>query len=498
MDPTYLILIAAATLVSEDLTLAATGALVARGEIGFAQGVIACAAGIFAGDMLLYAAGRACRKGLLRWPRAAGLLARGSGWLRGRQAFGAVLMSRFTPGLRLPIYFAAGFLPTRPLAFAFYFLAAALVWTPLIVGFAETVSSIGWMAAGSMAAAWWILRSALARRGLPWVRKFAWEFWPAWLAYLPLAPFFCYLALRYRSLTVFTAANPGIPTGGLAGESKTSILNSLSESPDLVAEFRAIEAGPLSHRLDAAGVFGEWPVVLKPDVGERGRDVAIVRTEEELTEYLAGHPARALVQRYVEGPEFGLFYYRFPGEARGHILSITEKRLPSVTGDGVSTVRELIESDARAALLLQTYLRSVRRAEGDVPGDGERVPLVEVGSHCRGAIFLDGTGLCTRELLDAVDAVSRRFPGFHFGRFDVRAASVEALRNGRFRILELNGVSAEAAHIYDPRTSVWVAYRSLCRQWRLAFAIGDANRKRGARPARLRELIAVLWRHRKS
>ena len=51
-------LIAAATLISEDLTCIAVGLLVARGSIGFLPGTLACFLGIFVGDMLLYAAGR--------------------------------------------------------------------------------------------------------------------------------------------------------------------------------------------------------------------------------------------------------------------------------------------------------------------------------------------------------------------------------------------------------------------------------------------------------
>ena len=65
-------------------------------------------------------------------------------------------------------------------------------------------------------------------------------------------------------------------------------------------------------------------------------------------------------------------------------------------------------------------------------------------------------------------------------------------------MLELNGVSAEATHIYDPKTSLFAAYRTLFTQWRLAFAIGAANRARGHRPLRLREVIALLGHRRRA
>jgi len=43
-----------------------------------------------------------------------------------------------------------------------------------------------------------------------------WEFWPAWVFYFPVAVNYLWLAIRYRSFTLPTAANPGIFSGGLS------------------------------------------------------------------------------------------------------------------------------------------------------------------------------------------------------------------------------------------------------------------------------------------
>jgi len=80
----------------------------------------------------------------------------------------------------------------------------------------------------------------------------------------------------------------------------------------------------------------------------------------------------------------------------------------------------------------------------------------------------------------------------------VRSESVEAFRRGRFRVIELNGVTSEATSIYDPRHGLVHAYRTLFAQWRLAFAIGAENRERGVRPARLGELARAIGRYRRS
>jgi hypothetical protein len=61
----------------------------------------------------------------------------------------------------------------------------------------------------------------------------------------------------------------------------------------------------------------------------------------------------------------------------------------------------------------------------DIPAPGEAVQLVEVGSHCRGSVFLDGSRLKTEALEDAIDRITQRHPGFFFGRYDIRAVSMK-------------------------------------------------------------------------
>jgi hypothetical protein len=232
--------------------------------------------------------------------------------------------------------------------------------------------------------------------------------------------------------------------------------------------------------------------VLKPDVGERGKDVAIIRNEADFSRYFASPRGRTIAQKYVDGMEFGIFYYRYPGEAEGHLFSITEKRFPTIAGDGTSTIRELVLRDERAVCLADLYLSRLRRSPDDVPRIGESVPLAELGSHCRGAIFLNGTMLATAALRSAVDSIAQGVPGFYFGRFDVRSQSVEALQRGEFKILELNGVTAEATHIYDPAVSFFEAYRVLFQQWRIAFEIGAKNRQRCHLPMTIGEFVRLV------
>ena len=88
-------------------------------------------------------------------------------------------------------------------------------------------------------------------------------------------------------------------------------------------------------------------------------------------------------------------------------------------GDGRSTLEELILADERAVCLPHVHARVHAAELHRVPARGESVPLVEIGSHCRGAVFFDATHLVNPAIEAAVDAVAQGFGGFYFGRFDV-------------------------------------------------------------------------------
>lgn len=125
-----------------------------------------------------------------------------------------------------------------------------------------------------------------------------------------------------------------------------------------------------------------------------------------------------------------------------------------------------------------------------MPGDGKRVRLVEAGNHAQGCIFLDGLRLHSDALERRVDEISRKLSEFYIGRYDIRYSSEELLRKGHgFRIVELNGAASGATNIYDARTPLWEAYRTLFRQRELVFEIGVANRARGVRPVSVWALL---------
>jgi hypothetical protein len=300
---------------------------------------------------------------------------------------------------------------------------------------------------------------------------------------------------------LFTAVNPAMPAGGLWGESKSDILRGLSATPEHVARFALIEpADGAEACLDAARQFMadnglDYPVVLKPDMGLRGRDVAVVGSDDEFLAYIEQASQPTIVQEHVGGHEFGIFYIRYPNEDRGRIFSVTEKRPAFVVGDGKRTLEELILDDDRAVCIAHIYFEQNGDRLSSIPAAGEQVQLGEIGAHARGFIFRDGNWVVTPALEMAIDRVSRRYEGFYFGRYDIRTPCVEDLLRGRnFKAIELNGVSSEATEVYDPKHNVLETYRIFFRQWRHAFAIAAQNAGNGTAPATLGDVVRLATR----
>ena len=305
--------------------------------------------------------------------------------------------------------------------------------------------------------------------------------------YVPVLFKYMSLAIRYRSFSLPMLANPGMHTGGLIGESKFETLAQLSQChSELVADTHFIPFHSPQQQLSAVGKLVaenrlRFPLVFKPDVGQRGAGFKVIRSLEDARAYVDRFPRDLLAQQYVPGPyEAGIFYFRFPNEDRGRIFAITEKVFPFIEGDGRHTFEELIRRDNRASILASIYLERFATERSRIVAAGETIRLVEAGNHCQGAIFLDGRRLYSPKLEQAIDRISRSIPGFFVGRYDLRYASVAALQAGEgFQIVELNGVASEATSIYDPSNSLWNAYRTLFQQWEIIFAIADQNRKRG-------------------
>lgn len=512
---------ACGTFILEDATSIACGVLVAEGKMDLAVAYLGVAAGIVIGDLGLYAIGRICGKRLVKWGwLSVGKMDRAHWWFE-RNVVTAVVLSRIVPGARTPTYLAAGVFAANIWKFLATAIVASLAWTALlmwiVVSLGDTVlprlGAFKWPLAVLGIVAFVCVQTWLIRRGNSELDKSGtgkqepvvsfFEFWPPWLFYIPVGIRYAYLALKHRGLMLPMNVNPSIHSSGVARESKSQILSLVSPAHrDTVAPWIAVarRAGAvddaLLDRIDELLRRGgvSWPLVAKPDVGQRGAGVRPVRTRAELRWYLERFPAgeTLILQELVpwEG-EAGVMYFRLPGSSRAFVPSITLKKFPHVVGDGKSTLRELILADPRAKRISNIYLTRHRARLGWIVPAGKKFKLVFSGNHCQGTIFRNGTRHATPAMIAAFDRIARSMPEFHFGRFDVRFRDLESLKRGEgFRIVEINGAAGEATHIWDARMTLCGAWRALFRQLDVLFEIGARNRRRGFAPIALRAFIS--------
>lgn len=510
-DAAHALLIFGLTFVLEDVAVLGAALLVVNSMVSLPWAAGGSFAGIWFGDLGLYFLALQFGRPVLQKPwfrRFAGMnidLGKSEGWFQSHGTL-AILISRMIPGTRLPTYLAAGLLKVPAGRFVAVTAGACMVWVAGLFWFSYHIgmmvssafqmfrSEAAKLFACALLAAiiGWPFRRLLKRISFAApaakLRKIVrWEFWPMHVFYVPVLLKYVSLAIRYRSFGLPTLANPGMHTGGLIGESKFETLAQLGRChPRFVADTHLVPFHSPEQQLAAverlvAENALRFPLVFKPDVGQRGAGFKVIHSLEDAGAYVGRFPRDLLVQRYVPGPyEVSIFYYRFPNEDKGRIFAITEKVFPVIQGDSRHTLEELIDRDSRASIVADIYLERFAGDRGRILAAGETIRLVEAGNHCQGAIFLDGRRLRSVKLEETIDRISRSVPGFFVGRYDLRYASEESLQAGQgFQIVELNGVSSEATSIYDPANSLWNAYRTLFKQWEIIFAIADQNRKRG-------------------
>lgn len=330
-----------------------------------------------------------------------------------------------------------------------------------------------------------------------WLAKWtAWEFFPWWLANVPVYGFWLWFAARARHLVFFSNVNPSIPLGGAMGESKHDILSLLGQ--EILPKTIFVPGGETIDNvliaIENAGIG--FPLIAKPDVGERGFLVKKIASPEALEEHLGRYPVHFILQEFLTLPlEMTVLYHRFPDSRRFGITSVCVKEFLSVTGDGSSSVRRLMQQQLRAELQLRRFERESPEILERVPAAGETLLLEPIGNHCRGTKFLNGNHLIDPALEAAFETVCAQLPGVLYGRFDLKCESLEALKRGEFKVMELNGVLGEPAHVYDPSFGMWRAYRDFYRHWRLLFDLSRAQVRLGVQPTRHGEALQFIRRY---
>ena len=167
-----------------------------------------------------------------------------------------------------------------------------------------------------------------------------------------------------------------------------------------------------------------------------------------------------------------------------------------MTGDGVSNIRTLLAQSERAKLQMTALEKKFGKHLDDVLPKGEYENLQPIGNHCLGTKFLSGQHLINADLVKIFDEIATEVEGFNFGRFDLKVSSIEDLYAGRnIKVMELNGVTSEPGHIYDPNFSLLNAYRDTMKSMKTSCSVSMENMKNGARVTPFWEMFKLLRSH---
>lgn len=300
-----------------------------------------------------------------------------------------------------------------------------------------------------------------------WHKLTHWEYWPSYIVYLPAFFLWVYLAFKFRSLTFFKHANPGIKNGGLFGDSKMDIYSMLPKKlypkTILIKDVETIDFEKIIKENNLS-----FPIIIKPDVGCRGKGVFLVNNIEEVKVNLQSYKSKPfLIQEHIDYPnEIGLFFCWFPKYAEGQITGLTLKKFLSVVGNGKDNIETLMSQIPRHQFQIEKLKKNTDLQQ--VLDVGETKNLVPFGNHNRGTEFTDGKTFITEKLNQTFSQVLSQVNGFYFGRLDIKFNSFEALEEGKqFSIIELNGAKSEPTHIYDPKNTFWQAQKEIFRHQQL-------------------------------
>lgn len=260
---------------------------------------------------------------------------------------------------------------------------------------------------------------------------------------------FLYWSVKSKSLGFLIGVNPGIHLGGTVGYSKYALLRQLSPIyiPNTILLWKAVTPDEVSEIMEKNNLI--FPIILKPDTGLQNSGVRIIYNDNDLKNYLIKNQSILLLQEYIDKKsEYAVLYYKFPGNKFGNIFSYSQ-RLRNEKGLAGNT-----------CINLNSYINP--------------------------------------ELEYIFDSLSKNIKGFYFGRFDILADSLEDMKYGNFKIVEVNGAASIPLHLYDTHFSIRQRRREFKNYWKILYRISKDNallgsKKNGSTIKYFKELRIALW-----
>jgi hypothetical protein len=307
-----------------------------------------------------------------------------------------------------------------------------------------------------------------------------WETWDWRIKYIPIVPAWMWHCIRSGSLWFFTPSNPTLIFGGFEGETKQAIYKHLPPAcypksmyirPDL--SYQKLEA-LVNHNF-------HYPFAVKPDIGRMGFMFRIINNLGELKLYHSKMPVDYIVQDLVKYPvEVSVFYYRFPNEQKGIITGFVRKEFLEVTGDGQSTLLQLMTNYPRIRFRLEE-MKSKHKDKLDlILPEGQPFYLSYALNLSRGGKLVNLEHEKDDRLLKIFDSLSAHAKTLYYGRYDIKCSSIEDLKKGvNFSILEFNGSGAEPHHVYGNGYTLVEACKILAEHWNVLYKISKLNHTQG-------------------
>ncbi len=281
-------------------------------------------------------------------------------------------------------------------------------------------------------------------------------------------------SVYFRSLTFFSAANPALHLGGMLDDTKTAIYD-LTQEKYLPNTIVVTQHDDLEKELRLAQI--SFPLIVKPNVGFKGFMVRRIDQVGELLEIQSQFGNREmLIQEFMaHSSEYSIMCYRLKDNRGYGISSFVEKVMPFIIGDGQKSINELV-GDLDNPFLKKELVYKKYEAQGTVIlADQEKLVIDHVGNYARGSKFYDRAEQIDDALHQAIDDFFSEFDGLNFGRLDLKADSIEDIKQGNFKLLEINGAKAEPIHIYDPKLSWSQIVRDISFHWKTLFKIVKEN-----------------------
>ncbi len=321
-----------------------------------------------------------------------------------------------------------------------------------------------------------------------------WEYWSTFTIYLPLLPVWLYCAYKARTLLFFHGANPSIKYGGMAMESKKEIYDLIPENFIPKTFFISTENHFKEILIRFRSQEIAFPVIVKPDIGLKGLGVVQIENLNELEDYQKNNDCDFLIQEKINFKnEVGIFYHRFPNEKKGKITGMVKKEFLSVRGNGKKTLRELVMENPRSAFQIRAIEKKMTSEMQEIVPENREIILIPFGSHTRGAKFIDISNEVAEKLEQKIDEICTNVIGFYFGRLDIMYDNLELLKKGEnFKIIEINGAKSEPTHMYDPKHSLFFAWKEIAKHWKIMAEISRKNHETGFPHLNIKEGFLAL------